>query len=317
VTMGVIALPEMLRRKYDKYIALGSILAGGTLGILIPPSIMLIIYGMIDQVSVGQLYAGAFLPGFLLAAIFIAYITVRAYINPETGPPIPKAERASWEKKIRLLLPIIPTAVLIFLVLGTIVFGIAAPTEAAGVGALGALIIAGSRRKLTFKNLVSACLQTMNTTSMVLWIMFGANIFVALYIIVGGGEFVKEFLLGSGLGRWGILIVMQIMLVVLGAFMDWVGIFMLCIPLFGPIIRQLGFDPIWFGVLVAVNMQLSFLTPPFGYALFFLKGVAPPEISTRDVWIGAMPFVGLQLIGLILCMVFPDIIMFLPRLLFS
>ena len=317
VTMGVIALPEMLRRKYDKHIALGSILAGGTLGILIPPSIMLIIYGMIDQVSVGQLYAGAFLPGFLLAAIFIAYITVRAYINPETGPPIPKAERASWEQKIRLLLPIIPTAVLIFLVLGTIVFGIAAPTEAAGVGALGALIIAGTRRKLTIKNLVSACLQTMKTTSMVLWIMFGANIFVALYIMVGGGEFVKEFLLGSGLGRWGILIVMQIILVVLGAFMDWVGIFMLCIPLFGPIIRQLGFDPIWFGVLVAVNMQLSFLTPPFGYALFFLKGVAPPEISTRDVWIGAMPFVGLQLIGLILCMVFPGIIMFLPRLLFS
>ena len=317
VTMGVIALPEMLRRKYDKHIALGSILAGGTLGILIPPSIMLIIYGMIDQVSVGQLYAGAFLPGFLLATIFIAYITVRAYINPEIGPPIPKAERASWEQKIRLLLPIIPTAVLIFLVLGTIVFGIAAPTEAAGVGALGALIIAGSRRKLTFKNLVSACLQTMNTTAMVLWIMFGANIFVALYVMVGGGEFVQEFLLGSGLGKWGILILMQIMLVVLGAFMDWVGIFMLCIPLFGPIIRKLGFDPIWFGVLVAVNMQLSFLTPPFGYALFFLKGVAPPEISTRDIWMGAIPFVGLQLIGLILCMVFPDIIMFLPRLLFS
>ena len=157
----------------------------------------------------------------------------------------------------------------------------------------------------------------MNTTAMVLWIMFGANIFVALYVMVGGGEFVQELLLGSGLGKWGILIVMQIMLVVLGAFMDWVGIFMLCIPLFGPIIRQLGFDPIWFGVLVAVNMQLSFLTPPFGYALFFLKGVAPPEITTRDVWIGAIPFVGLQLIGLILCMIFPDIILFLPRLLFS
>jgi tripartite ATP-independent transporter DctM subunit len=277
----------------------------------------MIIYGMIDQISVGQLYAGSFFPGFLLAGIFIAYITIRATINPTIGPPIPKEERASWKQKIRLLLPIIPSAILIFLVLGTIVLGVAAPTEAAGVGALGALVISLARRTLTLKNLISACLQTMKTSAMVLWIMFGANVFVALYVMVGGGEFVQELLLGSGLGKWGILIVMQIMLVVLGAFMDWVGIFMLCIPLFGPIIRQLGFDPIWFGVLVSVNMQLSFLTPPFGYALFFLKGVAPPEITTRDVWIAAIPFVGLQLIGLILCMVFPDIILFLPRLLFG
>ena len=317
VTMGVIALPEMLRRKYDKNIALGSILAGGTLGILIPPSIMLIIYGMIDQVSVGQLYAGSFLPGFLLAFIFITYITIRAYINPAIGPPLPKEERASWNKKFRLLLPILPSAILIFLVLGTIVLGIAAPTEAAGIGALGALVIAFARRTLSWKKLVSACLQTMKTTSMVLWIMFGANIFVALYVMVGGGDFVQNLLLGSGLSKWGILIIMQIMLIMLGAFMDWVGIFMLCIPLFGPIIRQLGFDPIWFGVLVSVNMQLSFLTPPFGYALFFLKGVAPPEITTRDVWVGAFPFVGLQLIGLILCMVFPGIILYLPRLFFG
>ncbi len=317
VTMGVIALPEMLRRKYNKYIALGSILAGGTLGILIPPSIMLIIYGMIDQVSVGQLYAGAFMPGLMLAGIFIIYITVVAYIKPETGPPIPKEERATWSEKFNLLFPIIPSAILIFLVLGTIILGIAAPTEAAGVGALGALLISLSRRTLTWKNTVSACLQTMNTTAMVLWIMFGANIFVALYVMVGGGDFVQEMLLGSGLGKWGVLISMQIMLVILGAFMDWVGIFMLCIPLFGPIIRQLGFDPIWFGVLVAVNMQLSFLTPPFGYALFFLKGVAPPEITTKDVWLGAIPFVGLQFIGLVLCMVFPEIILWLPNLLFN
>jgi tripartite ATP-independent transporter DctM subunit len=316
VTMGMIALPEMLRRKYDKYIALGSILAGGTLGILIPPSIMLIIYGMVDNISIGQLYAGAFLPGLLLSGLFILYITIRAYLNPKIGPAIPKEERMSWGEKIKLLMPIIPAAILIFLVLGTIIFGIAAPTEAAGVGALGALLISASRRTLTWKSLISACEQTMKTSAMVLWIMFGANIFVAFYVMVGGGDFVREMLLGSGLSRWGVMIIRQAILIVLGCFIDWVGIFMLCIPLFGPIIRELGFDPVWFGVLVAVNLQLSFLTPPFGYALFFLKGVAPPEISTSDVWKGAIPFVGLQFIGVVLCMIFPDIILIVPKLLF-
>ena len=316
VTMGVIALPEMLKRKYDKYIACGSILAGGTLGILIPPSIMMIIYGMVDNVSIGQLYAGSFLPGFILSGLFITYITIRAYINPNIGPSIPEEERISWSEKFKLLLPVIPAGILIFLVLGTIILGIAAPTEAAGVGALGALIISFSRRTLTWKGLVSACMQTLRTSSMVLWIMFGANVFVALYVMVGGGDFVRHLLLGTGLTRWEVIIVMQAMLIVLGAFMDWVGIFMLCIPLFGPIIRELGFDPIWFGVLVGVNMQLSFLTPPFGYALFFLKGVAPPEISTVDVWKGAVPFVGLQFIGLVLCMMFPEIILAVPRWLF-
>ena len=316
VTMGVIALPEMLKRKYDKYIACGSILAGGTLGILIPPSIMMIIYGMVDNVSIGQLYAGSFLPGFILSGLFITYITIRAYINPNIGPAIPEEERISWSEKFKLLLPVIPAGILIFLVLGTIILGIAAPTEAAGVGALGALIISFSRRTLTWKGLVSACMQTLRTSSMVLWIMFGANVFVALYVMVGGGDFVRHLLLGTGLTRWEVIIVMQAMLIVLGAFMDWVGIFMLCIPLFGPIIRELGFDPIWFGVLVGVNMQLSFLTPPFGYALFFLKGVAPPEISTVDVWKGAVPFVGLQFIGLVLCMMFPEIILAVPRWLF-
>jgi tripartite ATP-independent transporter DctM subunit len=316
VTMGMIALPEMLRRKYDKHIACGCIVAGGSLGILIPPSIMLIIYGMVDNTSIGQLYAGAFLPGLLLSGLFIGYITIRSYLVPTTAPSIPKEERISWGEKFKLLMPILPSAILIFLVLGTIIFGIAAPTEAAGVGAFGAILIAVSRRTLTWKGLISACEQTMKTSAMVLWIMFGANIFVAFYVMVGGGDFVREMLLESGLSKWGIMLIMQAILIVLGCFIDWVGIFMLCIPLFGPIIRELGFDPVWFGVLVTVNMQLSFLSPPFGYALFFLKGVAPPEISTKDVWIGAIPFLGLQLIGLIMCMIFPDIILIVPKLLF-
>jgi tripartite ATP-independent transporter DctM subunit len=316
VTMGMIALPEMLKRRYDKYMAAGSILAGGTLGILIPPSIMLIVYGMVDNSSIGQLYAGAFLPGFLLSGLFITYITIRCYINPVMGPPIPKEEQASWAERFRMLLPIIPSAILIFLVLGTIILGIAAPTEAAAVGAFGALLIALFRRRMTWKSFVVACEDAMKTSAMVLWIMFGANILVGFYVMVGGDDFIKDMLLGTGLGRWGVLLLMQGILLFLGCFMDWVGIFMLCIPLFGPIIRELGFDPIWYGVLVAVNMQTSFLSPPFGYSLFFLKGVAPPEVSTRDIWWGAVPFLGLQLIGLALCVIFPDIILVVPRSLF-
>jgi tripartite ATP-independent transporter DctM subunit len=280
---------------------------------------MLIVYGMVDNSSIGQLYAGAFLPGFVLSGLFIGYITIRCSLNPAMGPPIPKEERASWSEKLRMLLPIIPSGILIFLVLGSIVVGIAAPTEAAGLGAFGALIIALARRRLTWKNFAVACEDAMKTSAMVLWIMFGANILVGFYVMVGGDEFIRNLLLGSGLGRWQILIFMQLLLLFLGCFMDWVGIFMLTIPLFGPIIRQLGFDPIWFGVLYSVNMQVSFLSPPFGYALFYLAGVAGPRlgITTREIWWSAIPFIGLQVIGLALCVIFPEIILWAPRLLYK
>jgi len=316
VTMGVIALPEMLKRRYDKYIAAGSILAGGTLGILIPPSVMLIVYGMVDNSSIGQLYAGAFLPGFLLAALYIAYITIRCYINPRLGPAIPKEERLPLTGKLKKTLPIIPAGILIFLVLGTIILGIAAPTEAAGVGAAGAIILTGIQGKLKWKGIVEACENTLKSSAMVLWTMFGANVFVALYVMVGGAQFVTDTLVGSGLSKWAILWIMQLMLIFLGCFIDWVGIVMLTVPIFGVIIRKLGFDPIWFGVLFAVNLQMSFLSPPFGYALFYLKGVAPPEISTTDIWRSAAPFLGLQFIGLVLCMIFPDIILVVPTYFF-
>jgi tripartite ATP-independent transporter DctM subunit len=316
VTMGVIALPEMLKRRYDKYIAAGSILAGGTLGILIPPSVMLIVYGMVDNSSIGQLYAGAFLPGFLLASLYILYITIRCYINPRLGPAIPKEERLPITGKLKKSLPIIPAGILIFLVLGTIVTGIAAPTEAAGVGATGAIILTAISGKLKWKGIVEACENTLKSSAMVLWTMFGANIFVALYVMVGGGRFVTDVLIGSGLSKWVILWIMQLMLIFLGCFIDWVGIVMLTVPIFGPIIRQLGFDPIWFGVLFAVNLQMSFLSPPFGYALFYLKGVAPPEVSTTDIWRSAAPFLALQFIGLVLCMAFPDIILIVPTYFF-
>lgn len=316
VTMGLIALPQMLNRKYDKLMSLGAILAGGTLGILIPPSVMLIVYGMVDNSSIGQLYAGAFLPGFLLSGLYIAYISIRCTINPVMGPPIPKEERKSFRELLGLLGPVIPAGLLIFLVLGTIVVGIASPTEAAGVGCLGAFLIAVIKRRMNMKSLVSAAENTIKATAMVMWTMFGANIFIALYIMVGGQDFVQSMLLSSGLPPMGVIWIMMGILIFLGMFIDWVGIVMLTVPLFGPVIRQLGFDPIWFGVLFAVNMQMAFLTPPFGFSLFYLKSVAPPEVSTIDVWKSALPFLGLQFIGLLLCMYIPDIILIGPTYFF-
>ncbi len=316
VTMGLIALPQMLKRKYDKLLALGSILAGGTLGILIPPSIMFIVYGMVDNSSIGQLYAGGFLPGFMMAGLFIVYITIRSTIKPEMGPPIPKEERKSFRELLQLLTPLIPAGLLIFLVLGTIVVGIAAPTEAAGIGCLGAFLIGFFKKRMSFKGLVDSAEVAIKATAMVMWTLFGANIFIALYIMVGGQAFVQETLLSSGLSPMGVIWVMMIILIFLGMFIDWVGIVMLTVPLFGPIIRQLGFDPIWFGVLFGVNLQMSFLTPPFGFSLFYLKSVAPPEVSTIDVWKSAIPFLGLQFISMVVCMYFPEIILLGPRLLF-
>lgn len=316
VTMGVIALPQMLKRGYDKFIACGSILAGGTLGILIPPSVLLIVYGLVDNSSIGRLYAGAIMPGLLLATLFILYIAVRCYLHPHLGPPVPKEDRISLAVRMRLTLRIVPVGILIFLVLGTIFTGIAAPTEAAGVGAAGAILISALQGKLSWSGTVRAAEDTLKSSAMVMWTIFGANIFVGLYVMVGGGHFVTQMLLGTGLGRWGIILVMQCILLFLGCFIDWVGIIMLCVPIFGPIIRQLGFDPVWFGVLFATNLQISFLSPPFGYALFYLKGVAPPEIKTTDIWRAIIPFVGLQATGVALVMIFPEIILWLPQMLF-
>jgi tripartite ATP-independent transporter DctM subunit len=316
VTMGVIALPQMLKRGYDKFIACGSILAGGTLGILIPPSVMLIVYGLVDNSSIGRLYAGAVMPGLMLAGLFILYINVRCYINPSLGPPVPKEDRMSFGMRMKLLLRIVPAGILIFLVLGTIFTGIAAPTEAAGVGAAGAILVSALQGKLKWSGVVRAAEDTLKSSAMVMWTIFGANIFVGLYVMVGGGGFVTQMLLGTGLGPWGIILVMQAILLFLGCFIDWVGIIMLCVPIFGPIVRHLGFDPVWFGVLFATNLQISFLSPPFGYALFYLKGVAPPEIKTTDIWKSIIPFVGLQATGVALVMIFPQIILWLPSILY-
>lgn len=326
VTMGIIALPAMLKRHYHPTIACGSILAGGTLGILIPPSILAILFAVVAQQSVGELFVGAVIPGLLLSALYILYVTARSYINPRVGPALPVEERVDLGEKVRLLKGIVAPLVLIVLVLGVIFTGIATPVEAAGIGTFGALVVAALERRLHLRAVHEAAMTTLKATAMVLWIVFGATMFVGFYIVNGGQQFVSESLLATGLGSYGILVVMMVLLVILGMFLDWVGILLLAVPIFVPLVKTLSFDgvfglpgvapdeiPLWFAVVYMVNMQMSFLSPPFGYALFYLKSVAPPEVTMAMIFRSSLPFLILQATGLALCVIFPEIILWLPR----
>ena len=330
ITMGMIALPAMLKRGYDKKLACGSLLAGGTLGILIPPSVMAIVYAVVAQESLGELLIGSVFPGFLLSFLYVGYVTVRCYINPALGPALPVDERVDFKEKLRLLRNTITPVLLIILVLGVIFLGIATPVEAAGIGSFGAFAVCALHRRLTWTAIQEAALATLKATGMVMWIFFGATMFVGFFIVKGGQTFVTDMIIGTGLPSYGILGLMMLVLLVLGMFLDWVGILLLTVPIFLPIMQSLEFNGVfglsgvapdevalWYGVIFMVNMQVAFLSPPFGYSLFYLKSVAPPEISMADIFRAAMPFIGLQLLGLALCVAFPDIILWLPRLFYG
>ncbi len=327
VTMGLIALPAMLKRHYNPEIAIGSIMAGGTLGILIPPSILAIIYGVIAQQSVGELYLGSLIPGLLLATMYGLYCWLRGTLNIRLAPPMPEEDRVGMGEKLRLLRNMLAPIVLVLLVLGIIFTGVATPVEAAGIGTFGALVVAAMHRRLTWPNLHAACMTTLVATAMVMWIIFGASIFVGFYILQGGQEFVQGLITGAGLGPYAVLGVMMIMLIALGMFLDWVGILLLAVPIFVPLIQGLTFDGVfglpgvapadvslWFGVIYLVNMQMSFLSPPFGYALFYIKGVCPPHITMAQIFRSSFPFLGLQALGLILVILFPALVTWLPNL---
>lgn len=330
VTMGMIALPAMLGRKYDPKLALGSVMAGGTLGILIPPSILAIIYAVVAQASVGELYIGAVFPGLLLSGLYMAYALIRCYINPVLGPALPVEERVSMKEKLLLLRGMIAPIILIVLVLGLIFTGAATPVESAGVGSFGAMVVAAMHRRLTFSAVKEAAFICLRNSALVLWIMFGASIFVAFYVLQGGGEFVSEMILGTGLPPYGILALMMVILIFLGMFLDWVGILLLAVPIFVPIVMSLQFEglfgipgpkgpeiALWFGVIYLVNMQMSFISPPYGPALFYLRGTTPKEIPTSTIFAASLPFLALQAVGLTVCIVFPEITLYLPRLAFG
>ncbi|MFH0914718.1 MAG: TRAP transporter large permease subunit, partial [Chloroflexota bacterium] len=305
VTMGLIALPSMLKRNYDKFLATGTISAGGTLGILIPPSVPMILYASVTGESVGKLFMGGVLSGVALALIYIAYIGIRSFLQPELAPALPREERADWGSKLASLKAVILPAGLIFLVLGAIYTGAATPTEAAGIGASGALVCSLARRRLTWQGFVHSLRQTFIITAMCLWIILGAKFVVHTYLGLGANDFILRLVSGLNLNRWVIIGIMQLILLVLGCFLDPFGIILICTPIFVPIVKSLGFDTLWFAILFVINLEIGFITPPFGLNLFFMKAVAPPEVSMGNIIKASLPFVFLGILGIIVVMLFP------------
>jgi tripartite ATP-independent transporter DctM subunit len=308
VLLGLLALPQMLRLRYDPKLAIGTICAGGSLGTMIPPSVVLILYGLTANVSIGDLFLAGITPGLLLGGLYVGYIVLRCWLNPALGPPAPVEERQMpLAEKIALLKGLILPLMIIVWVLGSIYGGIASVTESAGIGACGAIASATLRKELTFELIKKSLLQTMTTVGILLWLAFGANALIGIYNIMGGTGYLRGLISGLPLEPLGIIVVMMLILVVLGMFMDWIGILLLTMPIFVPVATGLGFDPVWFGILFCMNMQASYLTPPFGPAAFYLKSVAPPEITMQTIFRGVLPFVGLQLIGLLVVLFFPQI----------
>jgi len=318
IMLGIVALPAMVERGYSKDVASGAVCAGGVLGILIPPSIMLILYGPNAVISVGKLFMAAFIPGLLLSGLYIAYLVIRCYLRPEDGPPIPVTERAVPARKKLFLLAtsLIPPALLIFAVLGSIFAGIATPTEAAAVGATCALILAVLHRSFSWKQFIQVARDTLISISMVMFIAIGAAMFTGVFLAQGGGGVVSDIILAAPFGRWGAFAAVMLMVFILGMFIDWVGIIFIMVPLVTPIGESLGFDKLWFAMMIIINLQMSFLTPPFAYAIFYLKGTASPElgVETSDIIRGVIPFVLLIMVGLGLCIAFPQIILWLPSM---
>ncbi len=322
VAMGLMAGPALLRRGYNRGMAAGIICASGTLGILIPPSIMLVVYGGLTgqkETSVGNLFAAAILPGLLLSGLYLLYVGVRCYMNPKMGPPIPKEDRtATVGQKVTMTLKnFVPPFGLILTVMGTILAGIATPTEAAALGCIGALILALVTGKLNWQVVTQSCVSTARTTAMIMALFVGGKLFSVVFLSMGGGDVVADVLLGMDVHPYVVFVIMMAVVFIMGMFIDWAAILLVVVPIFTPIAMDLDFNPLWFAMMVCINLQTSFLTPPFGYALFYFKGVAPPEYTMGDVYRGIIPFVIIQLIGLAMLTVFPEIITYLPSVFFG
>ena len=333
VTMGLISLPVMLRYKYDPPLACGVITASGTLGQIIPPSIVLVILGDVisnanqkaqlemgnfspDVVSVGDLFFGALLPGLMLVGMYAVYVAVVSYLKPSIAPPVideDSEDQELWD----ILKVLLPPVILIVSVLGSILAGFATPTEAAAVGAVGALALTASRRQLSFDMLHAAMEDSMRVTCMVFVILIGASIFSLVFRGFGGDEIVTEMLIDLPGGKVTAILLVMAMIFVLGFFLDFIEIIFVVVPIVAPILLQLGIDPVWLGVMIALNLQTSFLTPPLGFALFYLKGVAPPSISTVQIYRGVVPFIVIQLLALLILWMAPELATWLPKRIYS
>ena len=317
VTMGIIALPPMLDRGYNKSLACGTVCAGGTLGILIPPSIMLVIYGPMAEISVGKLFAGALIPGLILSALYMSYIAIRCGLKPELGPPLPVEERRAVpisQKITRMLFQMVPPILLILGVLGTIFAGIATPTEAAGAGAFISTLLAIVYRRLNWPVLKSTTYETMRITGFIMLLVVGASIFCSVFTYLGGGKFATQVLAAVPGGKWGSFAVMMFMVFILGMLIEWIGSIFIVVPLFTPVAAALGFDALWFAIAVCVCYQTGFLSPPNAHAIFYLKGIAPPEVEVGDIIRGVWPYIGLILIGLVVITLFPQLVLWLPSI---
>lgn len=324
VSMALLAGPKLIEKGYNKQLSAGLICSGGTLGILIPPSIMLVVFGGLTglkETSVGALFAAAILPGLLLSFLYMAYVFILCQIKPSYGPPISKQEASGYSGKQKLwmvLKSMVPPLVLIFAVLGTILGGVATPSEAAGVGVLGAAILAIAAGNFNWNVIFESCKATLKTTSMVMILVLFGNLFSASFLFIGGGDVITDLLIGGELHPSIVLFIMLFAIFLLGMFIDWVAILLVCLPVYMPICLELGFNPLWFSMLICIVLQTSFLTPPFGYALFYFAGAAPEgEYKMLDIYKGVMPFIFLQAIGVLMCIFFPAIITYLPSVVYQ
>jgi len=316
VTVGLITLPTLLRRDYNPRLACGTICASGTLGQIIPPSLVLILLADVTGESVGTLFAAALVPGLMLGLLYFSYLVFMAWRHPASMPPIPADERDEINK-MQLLLDlfkvVVPPLLLVVAVLGSIIGGVAAPTEAASMGALGALLLVTVTRRMSFKVLRETMDSTFKITGMTLFVLMTAQVFSLSFRGLGGDDLIDQLFAYLPAGMWGGLIFMMLLLFLLGFFLDWIEITYIVLPLLLPFMVSQGVDLIWLCILVAMNLQTSFLTPPFGWSLFYLRGVAPPQITTGDIYRGVMPYIGIQALGLLLVMLFPAIATWLPN----
>lgn len=316
LAMGLIAVPAMLKHGYNKGLSTGVVIAGGALGEIIPPSIAMIVFSYVCRLSIGKLFAGGVVSGIMLAIFYLIYVIVIGRARPQMLPStVDKDNPPTWAEKIAALKELVLPVLLVVLVLGSILAGWATPTEAAGIGALGTVAICAINKRLNLKVIKDSCYDTMKITGMVLWIIAAASLFTVFYNKIGAQTMLLGFVDSLEVNRWVILIVIQIILLICGMFLDDTALIILCAPIFLPVAVALGFDPYWFAILFLLNVQCAFLSPPFGYGLIMMKSVAPPEIRTRDIWWGVPPFLCIQIFVIVLVMIFPALALWLPGIL--
>ena len=312
--VGMLAIPVMLKYAYDKGLISGTICAGGSLGTIIPPSVVVVVLGPVADVSVGDLFVGMIFPGLIMSGLYIAYILIRCMMKPEFGPALPPSDDdpSFWEKTKITVIALWPPVAMIIAVLGSIMFGLAAPTEAAAMGALGSILLAMMYRQFNLEVMNEAVLKTLRVTCMIFWIILGGNMFAGVFIASGGVTLTERLITEAQLGPWVTLGSFLLVCFIAGFFLDWISVLLIFIPVFIPIVKLMGFDPVWFCILFLIVVQTSYLTPPMAPAIFYLRGISPPEITLRHMFSGVIPFIVLQIICLVIVAVFPQLVLWLP-----